>query len=107
MKKDTQNNSHLDKVTESHVYTWKNKKMLVLGIVVLIGVIAVIVIFLFQESKPEPIKIGALLAMTGAGGDSGRLLLDGMNLVIDDLNILKILQCRFSICNIFFQLLIR
>jgi len=57
MKKDTQNNLHPDEVTESPVSTWKNKKMLVLGIVVLIGVIAVIVIFLFQESKPEPILI--------------------------------------------------
>jgi len=86
MKKDTQNNSHLDEVTESPVSAWKNKKMLVLGIVVLIGVIAVIVIFLFQESKPEPIKIGALFPLSGVSGDTGRLLQDGMFLYLDELN---------------------
>jgi len=65
----------------------KNKRMPVIGsIVVLFIVIAVASIFFFQRQKPEPIIIGALLAMTGAGGDSGRLLLDGINLVIDDLN---------------------
>jgi len=65
----------------------KNKRIPVIGgIAVLLIVIATASIFFFQRQNPEPIKIGALLAMTGAGGDSSRLLLDGMNLVIDDLN---------------------
>lgn len=58
------------------------------GIIIGISAVAAAVVFilLYQAQKKGPIKIGAVLSITGAGSYSGKEVRDGMLLAVDEIN---------------------
>ncbi len=64
-----------------------NKKILIwggIGVAVIIAILALV--FFLQGGKEKPIKIGAILSITGAGSYSGEEVRDGVLLAIDEIN---------------------
>jgi len=63
-----------------------NKKIVIIGIVVLLAAIVGLGIILFQKSEPEPILIGAILPLTGGGDVAADLAQKGMFLAAEEIN---------------------
>lgn len=65
-----------------------NARLTTVGIILAVATVAVAVVLIvfYQAQKKEPIKIGAVLSITGAGSYSGKEVRDGMLLAIDEIN---------------------